>query len=219
MAQVTVAEASELLGVTKEAIYNRIRRGTLKSSTKNGVKYVLVEEESKTPPAVSKPTLGSSEEDRYITLLKEQMQELKGLAKKLEEDKERLIAEKEALLVHSREEVERIYKERDKQLKAILSLATRPLLERSAGEGKSETIDADVEELAPYEREMVSAFCEEEWTNLYLSMQQKGFSPKKQKKITRAVAEKVGFCEDIKEENGILWIRRGKKLKEILGKT
>ncbi|MBE0495479.1 MAG: helix-turn-helix domain-containing protein [Campylobacterales bacterium] len=221
MAKFTVAEASEILGITKEAIYNRIRRGTLKSVSEAGVKHVLLEDEARPVASAPKPSSSkpSLQEDRYVELLKEQVGEFKTLVKKLEEDKERLIAEKEALLVRSKEEVERIYKERDKQLKAILSLATRPLLERALPMMKNETIDADFEELTPYEKEMVGQPAPQEWVNLTLSMEKKGMSEKKQKKISMAILEKVGFCEDVKEDNGTLFIKRGKKLKEILGKA
>ena len=47
MAKVPIGEAAEILGVTKEAIYNRIRRGTLKSSESDGVKYVFIGDEPK----------------------------------------------------------------------------------------------------------------------------------------------------------------------------
>ena len=43
MSKVPVSEAAEILGVTKEAVYNRIRRGTLKTFEKDGVKYVVLE--------------------------------------------------------------------------------------------------------------------------------------------------------------------------------
>jgi len=218
MAKFTVAEASDILGITKEAIYNRIRRGTLKSVTEAGVKHVVLEEEAKSSSAKSSQPKTIPQDDLYVELLKEQVGEFKALVKKLEEDKERLIAEKEALLVHSKEEVERIYKERDKQLKAILSLATRPLLEKTLP-AKNETIDADFEELTPYEKELVGEPAPEEWINLGVSMQKKGISEKKQKKINTALVQKVGFCEDVREENGTLFIRRGKKIKELLGKS
>ena len=36
--KLTVIEAAKLLGVSKEAIYNRLRRGSLQSVIENGVK-------------------------------------------------------------------------------------------------------------------------------------------------------------------------------------
>ncbi len=40
--KLTVVEAAKLLGVSKEAIYNRLRRGTLQSVVEEGVKYIVL---------------------------------------------------------------------------------------------------------------------------------------------------------------------------------
>jgi len=48
MKKMSVAEAAEFFSVSKEAIHNRIRRGSLKSLLgKDGVKLVLVDETSR----------------------------------------------------------------------------------------------------------------------------------------------------------------------------
>jgi len=214
MAQLTVAEASQVLGITKEAIYNRIRRGSLNSVTKDGTKYVLLDATSSShhSPTPAPPP----QDDRYVKLLESQVEELKNHAQKLEADKSQLIADKEALLRESKAEIERIYKERDKQLRIILSLIKRPALAKPQTPKTEEAIDADFEELAPYEKEMVTPKNSIEWVNLHLYLQQKGVSTKKQKKIAAALAAKVGFSKDVKEENGVLFFARDKKLKEIL---
>jgi len=46
MSKVPVSEAAEILGVTKEAVYNRIRRGTLKTFEKDGVKIINIHQRS-----------------------------------------------------------------------------------------------------------------------------------------------------------------------------
>ena len=45
MQKLSVSEAAEILGITKEAVYNRIRRGSLKSLEKDGQKFVILEKE------------------------------------------------------------------------------------------------------------------------------------------------------------------------------
>ena len=42
MTKLTISDAAEKLGVSKEAIHNRIRRGSLESVIENGVKFVLI---------------------------------------------------------------------------------------------------------------------------------------------------------------------------------
>lgn len=219
MAQMTVAEASEVLGITKEAIYNRIRRGTLNSVTKNGIKYVTITNPNKTEASI---TNSLAQDDRYIKLLESELSEQKVKNEKLEADKERLIGEKEALLRESKEEMERIYKERDKQLHTILSLFKRPVLDKPSPVSDTpsfETIDADFEELSPYEKEMIASANSEQWINLHLHLKRKGTSSKKQRKIINAVASKIGVSLDVKEENGILYFTSSKKLKTILAKS
>ena len=222
MSKLSVVDAAEALGVTKEAVYNRIRRGTLQSVTEDDVKYVILTPEQeavakKSTSSPSKRRVVKQSDDRYVELLLGQIEELKATNNKLETDKERLIAEKEALLVSSKEEIEKIYKERDKQLKTILALATRPLLARPKS-GKEETIDVDFEELTPYEREMVVSEEVDKWRDLNVYMEDKGYSKKKKKAIEMELVSQVGFNKFIKEENGTLFIKRGKKIKEILGK-
>jgi hypothetical protein len=214
MAQLTVAEASQVLGITKEAIYNRIRRGSLNSVTKDGTKYVLLDASTASQHASAQTQ--TPQEDRYVKLLESQIDELKARAQKLETEKNQLITDKETLLRESKAEVERIYKERDKQLRIILSLIRRPALAKPDTSKSQEAIDADFEELSPYEKEMVAPEKKNQWVNLHLYLQQKGVSAKKQKKLAAALAAKVGFCEDVKEENGVLFFSGDKKLKNIL---
>ena len=40
--KLTVMEMAKYLSVSEEAIYNRLRRGTLEAITENGQKYVLL---------------------------------------------------------------------------------------------------------------------------------------------------------------------------------
>ena len=91
MALMTVAQASEALGITKEAIYNRIRRKTLDSITKDGIKYVDIKQSNKTENIISNSL---ANDDRYIEFLENELTELKAKNEKLELDKERLIGEK-----------------------------------------------------------------------------------------------------------------------------
>ena len=45
MQKLAINEAAEILGITKEAVYNRIRRGSLKTVIENGIKFVILDEE------------------------------------------------------------------------------------------------------------------------------------------------------------------------------
>jgi len=187
--KLTVIETAELLGVSKEAIYNRIRRGSLSTIIENGIKLVILTDEVK--KSSSRKT-SNNVSDAYIGLLKDEMKELKERNKALEADKDKLIGEKERLLIKSKEEIEKIYKQRDEHIKAILTLASKGAIEHKKKE-KDEivldeikeddfTIEADIESDINSTREIVETYSD--WKDLRDYLKQKGYS-KKDKKIIK----------------------------------
>lgn len=236
--KLTVIEAAKLLGVSKEAIYNRLRRGTLQSIVENGVKYILLTKnavkESSTTRKIELTT-----ESAYVELLKVQLEEMKLKNEKLEVDKERLIADKERLLIESKEKIEMIYKERDEQLKAILTLANRQITHTGnetatspnspAPRGRGTSPISPVSEAFPFEEADVLDDEEEskvidkmfesysDWRDLRSYLKEKGFSKKEKQHISNRIGKKVGQMNDVMDKNGKLFIKKGKKLKEILG--
>ena len=146
MSKVPVSEAAEILGVTKEAVYNRIRRGTLKTFEKDGVKYVVLDgyepqAASKSAPKTSKSAKSSEPKKSAKTgefdvneFLLSQISELKEQNQNLQADKERLFREKEQILLNNKSEIAQIYRERDEKLRGFLSMLERPLLARQNGE-------------------------------------------------------------------------------------
>lgn len=190
--KLTVIETAELLGVSKEAIYNRIRRGSLETVIENGIKYVVLTDEVKKSSRVKK--LQSVANDAYIQLLRDEMRDLKERNKALEADKDRLVKEKEKLLIESKEKIEQIYKQKDEQLKAILSLATKNILENKTAQDSDIIIDKynkqndaidvdiDVNESDISTKETLESYSD--WKDLRDYLKQKGYS-KKQKKIIK----------------------------------
>lgn len=234
--KLTVIEAAKLLGVSKEAIYNRLRRGSLQSVVENGVKYILLTKSSlKEGPSARK--LESATDSAYVELLKVQLEEMKLKNEKLESDKERLIADKERLLIESKEKIEMIYKERDEQLKAILTLANRQITHTGSETVTANTAatniptstsstetpfffeEADVLDEEEENRVVEDALFESysDWRDLRSYLKEKGFSKKEKQHISDKIGKKVGQLNDVIDKNGKLFIKKGKKLKEILG--
>ncbi len=120
MKKLTVSEAANFFGITKEAIYNRVRRGKLRTVNENGLKYVVVEENINSMPKTRQPSKSSSE--RYTRFLENEVEELKAKVKKLENENDKLIKEKLEILEQSKKELEEIFATRDEQLKQILHL-------------------------------------------------------------------------------------------------
>jgi excisionase family DNA binding protein len=235
--KLTVIEAAKLLGVSKEAIYNRLRRGSLQSVVENGVKYILLTKSSLKEGAPTRK-IPNSTESAYVELLKLQLEEMKLKNEKLEGDKERLIADKERLLIESKEKIEMIYKERDEQLKAILTLANRQITHAPTSESvtaaNTSTANASMpknpidesfsfEEADVLDEEEESRGVEDrfesysDWRDLRSYLKEKGFSKKEKQYISDKVGQKVGQLNDVMDKNGKLFIKKGKKLKEILG--
>lgn len=125
----TVAEAAEHFNVSKEAIHNRVRRGTLNSVIENGVKYVVLQAE--------KPAIQA--DSRFHDYIEKENERLKQKNEQLEGEINRLRDQREQMLIAEREKIEHIYKERDEQLKSVLQVFASKLLPESA-------VDAVVEE-------------------------------------------------------------------------
>jgi len=142
MSKMSIIDAAEHFGISKEAIHNRIRRGSLKSVIEDGVKLVIIDASAPkraTPRAKSKTVVN---DDRYYKLLEEQNSKLQSRVEVLETETRSLRDQKEIMLIAEREKIENIYKEKDEQFKNILSsLASKFML--SAPETKEEILEEE----------------------------------------------------------------------------
>lgn len=160
MKKMNIAEASEFFGVSKEAIHNRIRRGSLESVVENGIKFVIIDENNKqnTKTATTKTRtrrVNSSQADnRYYTLLEEQNKKLQERVDKLEDETKTLREQKEQMLIEERQKIEQIYKDKDEQLKNVLNAITTNFLPNVTTEeintievnAKEELLEAEIED-------------------------------------------------------------------------
>ena len=122
MKKMSVNDAAEYFVVSKEAIHNRIRRGSVESVVEDGVKMVLVDTQKTTQKAkTSLASNKSSNDERYYRLLEDQNTRLQSRVETLEGETRTLRDQKEMMLIEERKKIERIYKEKDEQLKNILS--------------------------------------------------------------------------------------------------
>jgi len=137
MGKMTVADAAEHFNVSKEAIHNRIRRGTLNSIIENGVKYVVLQD--------NKPAIQA--DSRFHDYIEKENERLKEKNERLETEINRLRDQREQMLIDERDKVERIYKERDEQLKSVLQVFASKLLPKNEADAIiEETVAAEVVE-------------------------------------------------------------------------
>lgn len=218
MSKVPVSEAAKILGVTKEAVYNRIRRGTLKTFEKDGVKYVVLDgyepqTAPKSAPKTSKSAKSSESKKAAKTgefdvneFLLSQISELKEQNQNLQADKERLFREKEQILLNNKSEIAQIYRERDEKLRGFLSMLERPLLARQNGEY-----------VAPIDVEFVESKPENEgkWTSLAEFLKSQNLSGKSLKKTQNKIIKNIGKSKFIKFKKGVIMVKSKKISKEL----
>jgi len=131
MSKVTIHDAAELLGVSKEAIHNRIRRGSLQSVVEDGIKLVILEKEENVQPLTKKTPHKKHPIKRLIdttSFLEEQNEKLQQKVETLEKETRSLRDQKEQMLIEERLKIERIYKEKDEQLKNIINAISTKLM-------------------------------------------------------------------------------------------
>jgi len=200
MANYTVADAAKKLGISKEAIHNRVRRGSLKSIIENGIKLVIIE--SKTISKASTRTATNKQkplhvDERYYKLLEEQNTKLQQRIDTLENETRSLRDQKEIMLIDERKKIEQIYKEKDEQLKNILNAISSKFMLNAPESDIQEVetiVEAEVEQEVKTESRLVS---------LNKHIKSRNFSKKKSSKI------KEKFKKQAKKDSRIITI--GKK--------
>ncbi|QSZ40628.1 DNA-binding protein [Sulfurimonas aquatica] len=147
MSKMSVSDAAEHFGVSKEAIHNRIRRGSLKVVVEDGIKMVIIDPLAQSSKSrVSSATQKSSTtNDRYYKLLAEQNEKLQSRIAFLEDETRTLRDQKELMLIEERKKIEQIYKDKDEQLKNILSSISSQFMLPNAKEEELEVEALEVE--------------------------------------------------------------------------
>lgn len=182
MKRVPINEAAQILGITKEAIYNRIRRKSLKSEEKDGVKYVILDDE----PIKPKKT------DNFTKYLLSQIASLKLQNERLLEQKDKLVKEKEEIIITKIEELKAAYQSSDERLRAVLSMAGRSFKALD----DTQMIEAEVEEIGS-----------KKWLSLSEFLSNLKIKEKKLKKLQIYLLKCIDKKKFIKFENGIIYVR------------
>lgn len=208
MKRLPVSEVALILGISKEAVYNRIRRGSLKSVEKDGVKFVLLDDDEndkadeKPKKSTQKPQIN---QDKFIEFLLNELSELKTKNENLQGDKERLFKEKEQMLIDSKNEISQIYKERDEKLMAFLNAMQKPILQGKS-EIKEGVIEAEIDDIS--ERKFIS---------LSEFLRTLNLSQSELKKAQKKIIKRANRSKFIKFKDGVILVKKDKSLKQILG--
>lgn len=194
MPKLSISDAAERLGVSREAIHNRIRRGSLESVVEDGVKLVFLDEAGEVRAAAKKSDSKkhpAQTDERYVRFLEEQNAKLQTKVETLESETRTLRDQKEQMLIEERIKIEQIYKEKDEQLKNIIHAISSKFMLHTP---KEDLIEAEINDDENTKRRL---------TSLRKYLKSQNFSKKRGKEI------KERFMDAAKEDLRIITI--GKK--------
>lgn len=149
MKKLTVLQAAEYFGISKEAIHNRIRRGSLEFVVEGENKFVLVDTtaKAKTTPKPRAVRKSQTPDDRYYKLLEEQNAKLQERVTTLEGETRSLRDQKELMLIEERKKIEQIYREKDEQLKNVLNTLSQQFMLNAASQVEEEALEVEMLEV------------------------------------------------------------------------
>jgi hypothetical protein len=187
MKKMTIGDAAEYFNVSKEAIHNRIRRGSLDCIVENGVKFVAVESAKRSQVS------NSVSDNRYTQYIEQENERLRDKVDVLEKETTRLRDQREQMLIDERITVEQIYKERDAQLRNILNVVATKFLshvneeqvmQEAMGDNKEieEAINADI---------ILESSLNDEWISLKSFLKLKRYQESVKKDIKRRFRKAV----------------------------
>jgi transposase-like protein len=208
MQKLNVAQAAQHFGISKEAVYNRIRRGSLQSIYEDGMKYVIVDE-----PTTLKSSIQNATNEALLEFLKDENQILKEKVSALEAKIESLQEQKEQLLIQERDKIEQVYKDKDAQLKSILEIFTTKQITQSTKEFDDSSIHVDVSEKKVEDAEVVVEDDDvdenEEDIEIELKkyLKENGYSSKKRLKIITKVQQLYRYDSRINFRDSKIFIK------------
>jgi len=195
MKKMTIADAAEYFNVSKEAIHNRIRRGSLDCIVDNGVKYVAIES------AKSNASANIVSDNRYTHYIEQENERLREKVDVLEKETTRLRDQREQMLIDERIKVEQIYKERDAQLRSVLHVvATKFLSHASVDDVMEEARSVDAINVDVVDTEI------DEWVSLKSFLKLKRYNDKEKKKIKNRFEEVMGDDVRLSLRNGKIFL-------------
>lgn len=164
----TVDEYAKTFKMSKEMIQNKLRTKRLNYIIEGGVTYIIVprsslDEEKRQEltrnekPAAASPAPQKTTVGMIIALYQKENQQLKLKIKELETKIDRLVNDKEQMLIAERERIEEIYTAKDEQLKNLLDVINTKLLLSQ----ESRVHDADISDTpAPIAPQLSSGIIE-----------------------------------------------------------
>jgi hypothetical protein len=210
MEKLTIAQASAFFSVSKEAIHNRIRRGTLNCVIENGVKYIIIDENSannktQTKNKTTSPSPKShsnTDDSKYYKYIEDENERLRKRIEALEGETTQLRSQREKMLIEEKNNIESIYRQRDEQLKSVLNVVATKFLAHINVDSLIEEVaveEAPVDATIPAEpfqdslpADIVQVQEKQNLISLKKFLKLKEFSQKKKNKIVKRFTKLAG---------------------------
>ncbi len=222
----TIEEYAQAYSISPEMVQSRLRRNRLNYIIENDTTYIVVpkhqvpfKDDEIAPaksaggyetPAQQKP-VAKTTVATVINLYQKENKYLKMKIEELEAKIDRLIGEKEQLLKDERIRLEKVYTDKDAQLKNILELINTKLLQESALQRQAETTEAIEVRKTPLANEApnIDADLDTESqapVELKQYLRSLGLKSAQRKIIKRRFAEAFGVDSRILLKNGLFYL-------------
>ncbi len=200
----TVEEYAQAYSISPEMVHSRLRRNRLNYIVENGTTYIVVpkhqvpEQREEKDNTQRKTTVAT-----VISLYQKENHYLKLKIKELEEKVDRLVSEKEQLLKDERGRIEKVYEDKDTQLRTILELINTKLLQENASAQPS--IEDATTQVA-IEANLESESKDDQPVELKQYLRSLGLKSSQRKTIKRRFAEAFGADSRVLLKNGLFYL-------------
>jgi hypothetical protein len=197
--RLTIDEYAVRNKMSKEMVHARLRAKRLDYTVVDGVTYILLPDtmaahSQKQPQPRSKTTVGT-----IIALYQKENQQLKNRIADLEAKIDRLIDDKEQMLREERDRIEKLYSNKDEQLKSILELINTKLM-------LSQTPDVhDVAVEKPGDS-IEATLHDNDFIELRTYLKRLELSPQARKTIKKRFANAYGSDIRVIQQNGAFYL-------------
>ncbi|MBE0498993.1 MAG: hypothetical protein IBX43_07120 [Campylobacterales bacterium] len=203
----TIDEYARAYSISPEMVHSRLRRNRLNYIIEDDTTYIVVPKHQ-VPHTAQEPEQSLNKKTTVATVISLYQKEnhyLKLKVEELERKVDRLISEKEALLKEERERIEKVYMDKDAQLKTILELINTKLLQEGRSNAAALKEDARATEVA-----IEASLDEEEKKHSPVELKEYlrslNLKSSQRKSIKRHFAEAFGGDSRILLKNGLFYL-------------
>ena len=205
----TIEEYAKAYSISPEMVHSRLRRNRLNYIIEDDTTYIVVPKHQVPDTREEAPALPQKKTTvaTVIGLYQKENHYLKLKIEKLEAKVDRLINEKEELLKEERSRIEKVYNDKDAQLKTILELINTKLLQENSSNSVAQVSPVSEQEHAEIAIEAnIEPTKRERPVELKQYLRSLNLKSSERKSIKRRFAEAFGGDSRILLKNGLFYL-------------